>query len=339
MSFTYKKEMFPAQKEGVCEKDMESIEAKKGIVITIIIIIMVFFALGASTSGCVRPLAQGKVKVLATIFPVADIASLVGGERVEVITLLPPGASPHTYEPLPSQVEELSKARLCVRVGLGLDFWLDKLVASAGNKDLKIITLGDNLPPHLLIPGQEEHGEDHRLQEPGESDYNPHIWLDPIIAMEIAGQISQALSDVDAEGSPEYEKNTRAYLAELEELAMEVSGLEKKVTHKDVVTFHSAFTYLLRRAGLRQAAVIEEFPGKEPSPHYIEEVVSTIKSQKVPVVFGEPQFNPKVAQMISAESGVTFAILDPLGDPGNPERDSYLNIIRYNLNTLEEYLR
>lgn len=304
----------------------------KALVITAILIILSLLASGLTLSGCDSYPHGGKISVIATIFPLGNMVKELGGDRVDVTILLPSGASPHTYEPLPSQVEELAKARLCLKVGLGLDFWIDKLIASADNRELKVIDLGEGIDSSLLLPSSEVEGT-------SEWKYNPHIWLDPAIAAEIARSISRALTSVDPENKEEYDQRLEAYLGELDHLKGEVESLGSKVNHKEVVTFHSAFAYLLRRAGLSQSAVIEEFPGKEPTAQYIEKVVNTIKSLGIPVVFAEPQFNPKAAQVIAEEAGVDFRTLDPLGDPADPERDSYLKVIRYNLHTLEESLQ
>jgi zinc transport system substrate-binding protein len=133
------------------------------------------------STTCIAP-AHATVRVVATIFPLADMVRQVGKDAVEVVTLLPPGASPHTFEPTPAQIRELAHAAVFVQVGAGLDAWAAKLLA-ANPGTIRVVTIADGL---TLIGNAEAHGSDgdpHR-GEPHGGD--PHVWLDPILVRDHA---------------------------------------------------------------------------------------------------------------------------------------------------------
>src|SRR5574340_1568438 len=177
-----------------------------------------------------------KGKVVATISPLADFARQVGGARADVTLLLPAGASPHTYEPTPKAVQEISKARIFIRIGAGLEFWADKLVSAAA-RDVITVTCSEGVN---LIKG-EDHDHGHAV-----SNVDPHIWLDPIICMKIIKNIEDAFSRADPSNSSYYKKNASEYIARLTTLDREISERVRTFRTKEYVTFHSAWNYFSR---------------------------------------------------------------------------------------------
>jgi zinc transport system substrate-binding protein len=265
-----------------------------------------------------------KVKVVATITPLADFARQVGEARVDVTLLLPAGASPHTFEPTPKTVQELSKAKIFIRIGAGLEFWADKLV-SAATRDVTIVTCSDGIP---LIKG-EDHDHGHAV-----FNVDPHIWLDPIICIKIIKKIENAFSRADPSNSSYYKKNASEYISKLTSLDREISEKVRTFRTKEYITFHSAWNYFSKRYGLRVAGVIEEGPGKEPSARHIGEILRLLKGLKTKVVFAEPQSSTRIAEVIAKEAGAQVLILDDLG--GQKGRETYLDLMRYNLAVMEK---
>lgn len=131
------------------------------------------------------------MKVVASISPIGDMVKAVGGERVSVRVLLPPGASPHVFEPTLGTAQAISQAKLFFEVGAGLDFWAEKLVKTS-KTNIRIIVLSEGMK--LL---RSEHGHEH---EAG----NPHVWLDPVLAMEMVKKIGKVLEETDPKGAPVY---------------------------------------------------------------------------------------------------------------------------------------
>ena len=257
-----------------------------------------------------------KVPVVVSISPLADMVGRVGGERVEVIQLVPPGASPHTYEPTPSQVVRLAHARLLVLVGLGLEFWAEDMVDAVDN-------------PHLVI------ADTSTAVEP--IDSNHHIWLDPLIAIAQVESIRDALHDIDPEGGAHYQENAARFINELRALDQEIEKEIRDWSQHSFVAFHPAWAYFARRYGLKQAAVIEETPGHEPSTHEMAHVIETVGEIGARAIFAEPQLPPEVAEAIAEESGARVLVLDPIG--GTKAPDDYLGLIRYNVRTMAKAMK
>lgn len=272
--------------------------------------------------------AKNKIKVIATIFPLADIAKQVGGERIEVITLLPPGASPHTFEPTPRQVAEFSDARILVEIGAGLDSWADKTVKNAGPQNIKTVISSENIK--LLKESHIEHEKNHH--EKG----NPHIWLDPILAKEIVKKIEKTLIAVDPEGKNYYQIMAANYQQELDRLDIEIKNAVKKFRIREYITFHPSWTYFGIRYGIKEAGIIEETPGKEPTAKQVKKIVDSVKNFGIKAVFAEPQFSSKIAEAIAENAGAKVLFLDPLGNPEITDRSTYLDLMRYNLKVMKE---
>lgn len=276
----------------------------------------------ALSPACGRKKDSGdKLLVVATIPPLADWAREVGGERVEVKTLLTPGASPHTFEPLPSQAEDVSRAGLVVSVGLDVDRWLEGML-TANNRLLVSSRLGG---VELITEEESDHH--------GEGA-NPHIWLDPQIARLVVFALSDSLSAIDPKGSEEYKANAARYAARLDSLDREIEKITSAFPKKEYVSFHPAWAYFDRRYGLRTIAVVIPSPGKEPSPRHLEEVVDEIRKTGAKAVFIEPQFSPKAAEVIAREAGVKVLNIDPIG---NRDR-SYIDLMRADIGVMSSVL-
>jgi zinc transport system substrate-binding protein len=290
-----------------------------------------FFSLCLSLLYSV-PASADKIKVVATIAPLADFARQVGGDKVEVTLLLPPGASPHTFEPTPKVVREISQARLFLKIGSGLEFWADRMLQSAP-ANIRIVDSSSGVD---LIKGS-THDHDHNYQSRGQTNTDPHIWLDPLISAQIIAKIETALSRTDPSNAVYYKKNSAAYQEKLRALDKEISGRTRLFRAREYVTFHSAWAYFSRRYGLKVAAVIEESPGKEPAPRHVKKIIEILKSLNTRVIFAEPQFSPKIAETIAREAGAKVLFLDPEG--GQKGRETYIEMMRYNLTIMEQALR
>jgi zinc transport system substrate-binding protein len=262
--------------------------------------------------ACAPRASTGKLKVVATIFPLADFVKNVAGDKAEVITLLPAGASPHTWEPLPEQVQSVAEAQL---------FFIN----GAGVVDTSMMA---SMEGALLTGEGDEQG-----------GVNPHIWLDPVLAQKQVEAIAAALVMVDPANRDVYIANAAAYVAELKLLDQEIRGVTQDFSIREFITFHPSWTYFARRYGLVEAAVIEESPGQEPSPAYIQQVVDLARGLKVKAIFAEPQFSSKAAETIAAESGAEVLFLDPIGGADLPGRDSYINLMRYNVDQMKQAMK
>jgi len=277
---------------------------------------------------CASP-ALAKVKVVVSIYPVGDMVRQVGGDHVTVTVLIPAGASPHTFDPPPSLVRKLASADVFFKIGAGLEMWADKLVAASGNKKLKVITLSDGM--ELLD------AEEHEEHEHGQTA-NPHIWLDPVLAKEMAAKIAKELQSLDPQNALIYEARKARFTQELGMLDTKIRNSISTFRIKEFVSFHPAFSYFAKRYGLKSIGVIERKPGLNPTPKEIQNIVDSVRKYGIKAVFAEPQFNKEVAEAIAKNAGVKVLIIDPLGGP-DTGRDTYIKLLEYDLKILEESMK
>lgn len=284
---------------------------------------MVALALACAGAGrAAEPAAPGgRLAVAASILPLADFAREVGGVRVEVTTLVPPGTSPHTYEPTPAQLLLVSRARLLVLNGAGLEYWADKLIAAAANPRLVVVRAAAGLP---LLAGDAD-----------DRSGNPHVWLSPRLAIHEVAAIRDGLIRADPAGTAVYRANALRYAARLRALDREIRAAVAGFRSRKFIAFHPAWAYFARDYGLEQAAVIERSPGREPSPAEVLRIIRSAKAIGARAIFAEPQFSTKAARVIAAECGATVLLLNPLG---RPPAYRYIDLMRFNLAQMRKAL-
>lgn len=274
------------------------------------------------------PSAAQAPRVVATIFPLADIVRRIGGDAVDVITLLPGSASPHTFEPRPAQMRDVSSAVLVVRVGAGLDDWAVKLLAAAAT------------PPQVLAVA--DHVE--LLHEDGAEGHahagDPHIWLDPILVRDrVAPPILAALQRILPERAAALTQACERLQAELSQLDADIRSALVPLAKRKFIAFHSAWRYFGKRYELEQVAVVEDFPGKEPSARAIAQLIDTARRNGVGAMIVEPQFSPRLAEQIAADFNGRSVTADPMGSSDLADRRNYLDLMRFNAKAFAEALR
>jgi zinc transport system substrate-binding protein len=286
--------------------------------------------------------STSKIPVAASILPLGDFCKKIGGGEVEVHVLVPPGASPHVFEPSPTAVAQATSAKVFVYVGAGLDPWAERLLQAQRTPGQAVVEAVAGIP---LINDVKEHG--HEKPAAGEPEKagrhhheagNPHVWLDPMLAQDICRRIAQAMIQVDPAHKQVYEDNLAQYISQLEDLDRDIKKSVGRFRQRQYVSFHPAYAYFSRRYGLREVVVIEAAPGREPSPGHLQRIIAAIRRTGVKAVFAEPQLSPRVAEVIAQEAGVKVLLLDPLG--GRPPYGSdYIKLMRHNLAVLTQAMQ
>lgn len=294
--------------------------------------IFLFFLISMSFAHIV--LAE-PVKVVVSIHPLYDITKQIGKDKVIIKTLLPPAASPHTFEPTPKQMMELHDAKIFIKIGAGLEFWADRIVKAASNKNLIVVNLSKDMP---LIYGMHKHEHEHKHEHAGQVP-DPHFWLDPVLTKKIVDKIANTLIKTDAPNKKFYADNAEIYKKQIDKLNEEIIQKVGTFKTKGYVTFHPAWNYFSKRYGLRVIGVIEEAPGREPAPGDVARIIKDLKKSDIRVVFAEPQFNPKIVEAIAKEANAKVLFLDPIGASNAPDRDTYIKLIRYNLSQMEKAMK
>ncbi len=273
--------------------------------------------IAATLLGCSRPSAKtGKMVVAASIAPLANFCKEVGGNYVKVELLVPPGSNPHTYQVQPDQMEMLSNASVLVLNGVGLEFWAKNVTDAADNHKLIVTQTAAGLP--VIDHGDEEGG-------------NPHVWVDPIDAIHQVNAIRDAFAKADPTHAKQYSQNAARYVTKLKQLDTYIRSQVSDFRSRSFISFHPTWVYFSKRYGLKEAAVIESSPGKEPAPDDIRQVIDTAKRLRVKAIFAEPQVYPKAAYVVAEEVGAKIVTLDAFGKP--PSYD-YIAMMKSNINAM-----
>lgn len=268
---------------------------------------------------------SGKLRILATFLPVHAHAAAIAGDRAIVESLVAGDVGAHDFSPRPADMERIAKADVLVFNGAGMEPWLDDLVGPTGGKKLHKVDLSAGIellksPPAL--DAQHQHRES-----------NPHIWLDPVIAIRQVETLRDALIAADPHGAAVYQKNASTYITRLRELDADFQRILGPLPSKKLVTFHDAFPYLAKRYGMESVGYISEFPERDPTPSELAALIERIRAARVKVLFAETGYEPALLQRIAAESGSRVSILDTL-EVGKSGPDAYLSGMRRNLEAL-----
>jgi zinc transport system substrate-binding protein len=322
------------------------------------------FVIAAGCGVGVQPaLPSGQtVAVVASVVPIAYIVEEVGGERVRVDALVPPGASPHTFEPVPSDMVKLQGARYFIGVGGGFDGWSGKLLggAPAELEALSLITVpnmnpleadhdhhghGDE-PAKKTEKGHDDHGHGHEEKRAEKHDdhghgkrdvserhegMDPHFWLDPIRVRDaVVPVLVEHLIEADPAGKEYYEKRGKDFYQRLTALDIRIRRELATAKGRKFVAFHNAWRYFSQQYNVEEVAVVQEFAGEEPSPREVAQLVRDARAAGIRSILVEPQLSPRIAQTIANEFGAGTVIVDPVGDPGDPARSSYEKLMLFN---------
>jgi zinc/manganese transport system substrate-binding protein len=291
----------------------------------------VLAACGAGAQG-----RSGALSVVASTSWLADIAQNVAGDRFTVASMIPLDTDPHSYEPTPSDLTRVAKADLLLLNGGGLEGPLEEALRNAG-ADTTVVVASEGLTPRRPQPG--EPGPDHT----GESD--PHYWLDPVSVKTYVENIRDAFSAADPQGAAAYEANATAYLKKLDELDRWVREQVKAVSPADrkLIMNHASYGYFADRYGFRivGAVLSSVTSGSTPTARQLADLVATIKAEHVKAIFVEAEEDPRLAEQIAAETGVT--VIDDLLDHSLTGADgpapTYVDMIRFDTLRIVEALK
>ena len=276
---------------------------------------------------------KDKLKIVTSIAPLAYFIENIGGDRVDVTTLIPPGGNPHTYEPTPRQMNILSRADLFVKAGSGIEFelmWMGKIESL--NKNMPVCDSSKG----IILIDTDDH-EDDQVEEHEQEDIHshhgrkdPHIWLSPVNAIIISENIKTSLSEIDPEYSDYYYKNLSSLINDLKALKQTISNSLKDISKRQIFIFHPAWAYFARDFDFKQIPV--EFSGREPTPKRLGKLIKRAKKEDIKVIFSSPQFSKKSAEVIAREIKGKVLFIDPMAE-------DYIKNLEYTAQLLKENLK
>jgi zinc/manganese transport system substrate-binding protein len=276
--------------------------------------------------GLARP-AAAKVQVVTTIETLADLARKVGGNRVEARALCRGYQDPHFVDPRPNLMLALNRADLLVYVGLELEIgWLPTLVLGARNAKI-MLGMAGNLDastgiPVLDLPAvriDRSLGDIH-------ANGNPHYWIPPDSALSIARQIAARLKAVDPGGSASYDEGLRAFEAELQKRKAAWEAKAAPLKGLKVVTYHRSWPYVTRWLGLVEVGYVEPKPGIQPSASHIAQLIGTMKSEGVKVLFLEPFYPHNIVDLVASKAGAKVQVV-PSDVLATPDVKDYFSLV------------
>jgi zinc/manganese transport system substrate-binding protein len=276
--------------------------------------------------------AQDQTKVVASFSILGDLARNVGGDRIELATLVGPNADAHVYSPTPADVKKLADAKLVIVNGLGFEGWIGRLTAAAGGKPVTVVA-SHGVTPRTL-PSEQGHGHANAAGD-------PHAWQSVANAKLYVANIRDGLSKTDPAGQATYQANAKAYLEKLDALDRELREAVARIPadRRRLIAMHDAFGYFSDAYGIAfiPAAISTE---SAPSAGGVAKIISQAKKQKIPAVFLENIADPRLMQRIARETGAKIGgtlYSDALSEAGGPA-PTYIELMRHNMRELSKTL-
>lgn len=285
------------------------------------------------------------VRAVTTTTVLGDLVRQVGGDRVQVTSLVPKGGEVHTFDPSPSDVRRVAEADVVFLNGLGLDEWLADLVADAGT-GAPVVELGEDLEGVEYLAGGHddeeapEDGAEGEADAHGDEPVNPHLWLDASYAARYADRIGEALAAADPDGASGHAARAEAYAGELRALHEEAGRALAAIpeANRTVIAFHDAFPYFARAYGLRIDDTIVDAPGQDPSAGQVAQLIRVVRERNIRAIFAEAQFSDALVRTIADETGARVVSSLYTDSTGDPPQDTYLGMMRWNVERVMEAL-
>jgi zinc transport system substrate-binding protein len=304
--------------------------------------LLLLIASGCATSA--PRIDPAKLNVSATIYPLADFAAKIGGDRVHVIPIVPAGVEPHDWSPSLRDISVMSRSQLLLYQGSGMEAWVDDFRRSLpSDAPVKALEVSAGIAQHH-DEAEAEHADEGLTGHLGRSgeQLDPHTWLSPVLAKQMAAKIKDALIAVDPDYRTEYETNYEKLADRLDALDLSYRQALAALPHKAIVVQHAAFGYLCREYGLSELAIMGLTPDAEPTARQMRKIKQFVLEHQVRVIFFEELVSDKLAKTLAEETGVRSDVLSPI-EGRTPEQaaagEDYFSLMERNLLKLQEALR
>lgn len=265
--------------------------------------------------------ALAKVRVAASTNDLASIASSVGGDQVEVFSIARPTSDSHRIEALPSYMVKVSRARLYLQVGLGLDLWANAIVDGSRNPGLRLVDCSRGIRA-LEVPTGKVDASMGDVHPNG----NPHYWLDPRNGAIVARTVAEALAAADPAHADQYRSRAEAFARDAEQAHKAGAEVASRMASKTLFTYHRSWSYFADAFGLEVLGTVEPVPGIPPTARHLAQLVNIAKSRRVGLLIQEPYFSPDAGRFLARQAGVRAIVASPSCD--EPVAGSYLAHIR-----------
>jgi len=270
---------------------------------------------------------RNKISVVTSFYPLYFFAAKIGGDKVAVKNITPSGAEPHDYDPSTRDIADIEKSNILVLNG-GVESWGNKIRDNVKGTGVIVITAGDGLLTQ-------------QVNEDGQNQTDPHVWLDPILAKKEAHKIADGLMKADSVNAKYYLENETALDNQLDSLDISYKNGLSSCKEKDIITSHAAFGYLATRYHLTQVPIAGLSPDAEPSAKQLADIATFARVHNINYIFFESLVSPKLSQTIATEIGAKTLVLDPIEGVSDADMKigkNYLTIMENNLTNLQTAL-
>ena len=284
-------------------------------------------ACGAARQAPPDAAADKAFKVVTTFLPITLFTRAVAGDCATVTALIPPSLGPHDFQAKPGDLTALRQAGVLVKNGLEMEGFLGKLVAAAENPQLVVIDSSSG----VATLESAEHGDDHGA-------VNPHIWLDPLRAVQQVATIRDGLIQADPSCAEGYRRNAAAFTAQLKQLNSEIASQLEPYRGKTFVAFHDFAPYFAQRYGLK-ADYLVDVPELNPSPADLQRVAAEVKSSQLKALLSEPQEGNRSFNTLAKDLGVKVVVFDPMEtatEEASRNPATYVSVMRRNVADLRQ---
>lgn len=323
----------------------------------LVLSLILIFSIATALTACGQPQEDQQVEgqteapvveeakqllIYTSMYPLYDFAKKIAGDKAEVINLVPAGAEPHDFEPTARDIINLSQADLFVYNGGGFETWIEKIAAAVNSSTMILLDSTE----HITLLANEESGlhqdDDHDDEhDDGDSEFNSHVWLDPLSAKLQAEAIKNALVSIDVSNKEYYEGNFAELAKQFAELDAQYNELSQRIERRDFVVSHAAFGYIAYRYNLNQVAISGLSPSNEPSARQLKEVIEFVRENNIQYILFENLVTPKVAEVVREEVAAEALVLHNLEGLTKEELSQgkdYFSIMEDNLNVLKKAL-
>ncbi|GAA0084216.1 metal ABC transporter substrate-binding protein [Clostridium sp. CTA-7] len=306
---------------------------KKLLAVTLILGVILSF------SGCINKGNNDngeKLRVGVTISPLKDFTEAIGGDKVEVFSIIPNGSDAHSFDPKPKDLKDLINTDMFIYNGLGMEEWIDSVLGTIEGKNIKVVEASQGID-FINTSEEDLHSDEHGEEEHNHGGKDPHVWLSLEGATKEAENIKNALVEIDQKNKEYYEKNYQKLKEDFSTLQAEYRNKFSELKNKDFVTGHAAFAYLCRDFGLTQKSIADVFGEGELTPKNLESLIKYCRENNVKVVFNESAASSKESETLAKEVGAKVEKIYSLETKEDDK--SYLEGMKYNLDTIYNSLK
>lgn len=292
---------------------------------------------------------DGQLTVYASTFALKSMAEEIGGDRVNVEMVIPPGADPHTYEPTSKQMTQIAEADLFLTIGHDLEPYVESMEKSLEGQNVAFVKTAEDVTlldaaDTVHVHDEEGHTEDEPAHEEGDGhshgQYDPHVWLDPMNAISMAEAVETAFSEEAPEYKDEFAERLSTFKDEANALDAELKAAVENGSKSELLVTHAAYGYLAERYGFDQLPIAGLTPSEEPSQQALKRIIEEARLHDLNYIAFEDTVTPKVAKVVKQEIGAESVTIYNLESVTKEQMNkSYFDLMRENIKALETALK